>query len=312
MKNYRVVYAICLLFLILGSNCKGDDTVLISCNASPRYFTKNKLLFVAIVGIKYKLFVYDKSNNSVKYFNKELDETYEVAFSPIRKEIAFIKLNHKDKNSNIFLSDIEGNTIKQITFKDQYHNNPFFSNDGNKLYFTRKAKDNFKMFFYCLDLETDEEKMISKIPFFVNSIPVLTQDDNFIIFAEGRRYQRIIKLNIIDGKYNVLKNDETLLATTINNKTQEIIFAESNYRYNETKAGTKVKKAIYSMNLNTKKTIKLFDENFWECTYIQVSPNNDEIMYMNSLNKLVISNFNGTNKRFIDLEKLIEEQIIKE
>ena len=99
-----------------------------------------------------------------------------------------------------------------------------------------------------------------------------------------------MKLNIKDGKYKVLKDNKTLLTTTMRNDSTQIIFAESDYKYNKNENKDKITFAIYSMDANDFRITKLFDAD-WECSYIQVSPNNNEIMYMNSLNKLVISNF---------------------
>ena len=298
-----------MLLTLLIYNCNCENSILVSCNLSPAFISSSEIIFVANVNAVYKLFIYDQYKNSVRYFNERLENTYEVDYSPIRDQIAFIKLDIKNKNSNIYMSDLQGSKITQITSKDFYHNYPLFSHNGKRLYFVRRDKSNYGMYFHYIDLITNQELRVCNTPFFVHGAPSMTNDDDYIIFTEGRRYQKIVKLEIKSGQFEILKEDETLLAATINLKTNAIIFAESDYKYEETKKGTKILKAIYTMDLETRETRILFKENFWECSFIKISPVYNEIIYMNLLNNLVISSIDGKIKRIVDLERLLENEL---
>ncbi len=94
-------------------------------------------------------------------------------FSPKGEKIIFIGYDEGSINSNIFIANVDGTNVKQLTTGNSIITEAVFSSDDNTIYFNRalnyekyspigrKAAHNFDI--YSLELETGVEKKLTNI-----------------------------------------------------------------------------------------------------------------------------------------------------
>lgn len=120
----------------------------------------------------------------------------EFALSPNGKEVAFVA------RGDIFVSSIEGNTTKQLTFTSYQERSISFNNEGNQILFAAEKDSSWKIF--TLSLKNPKEKYFyNATEFQIQSVisssnecfqPKYSPDNQFIAYIEERTTLKLLNL----------------------------------------------------------------------------------------------------------------------
>ncbi|MGD8778617.1 MAG: S9 family peptidase [Ignavibacteria bacterium] len=107
-----------------------------------------------------------------------------LAVSPTGDKIAFVvsesNLKKVKSKTNVFIMNSDGSAMKQLTNSDGSNYNPFWSSDGNILYFVSTRKGSAQV--YSMPLDGGDPVQVTDYALGISS-PKLSSDGNKIIFS---------------------------------------------------------------------------------------------------------------------------------
>lgn len=313
---------ILLLLIIFSCNKKESDDFQFDVSSRPSYSRDgNSILFSPRVKGKYRIFMLNLKNRSLKWINTQLpltDSCKDAILSFNGKKIAFIHIDNKSNIHEIYIMDPDGTNLKQLTKAGHYSFEPFFSPDGKRIYFLRalKQKKRSGAWLYCIDIDGKNEKKISDENYNIIN-PNCTMDGKYIIFSEYYMGdypgldQRIIKLKIDTGNSTIILDNKRGLVPIPANDGKRIFYLGtnlSNYeadKMSDEKKYSEIFGGIYSMNLDGRNN-KILIKETWDTYYITISPDDKKVLYFFITNLMEYNlETNEIKEIIIDKEKII-------
>lgn len=300
MKQHnRKLLIISFILILTEFSCYPQKKYLIDCITQPIDFTNNTFLFSAYFEDKYRFFTFNKNDNSIDNVYKDLYDVIEPQYTKSTNKITFVKGSNEQGNSHIFVMDIDGKNVKQLTSEDMYYRTPFFSPDGNRIYFTEHSNKNAQLIFYRIDITGKNIKKISNNFFYVADQPRITKNEKYIYFTDGKYEQQIVRLDIETGNFIVISNEgKTFNAIDISENENRIYIIKINYLPSEEQDKTMMN-GLYSISMDGKDRKHIINRVAF-CTFIK---NNNGKILTNSINNgFIEEDILGKNKKEYDFD----------
>jgi len=238
-----------------------------------------------------------EGRNKLKITNHKLRDGY-AACSPNGKKIAFYAYHDEGKTWSIHTMNIDGSERKQLTYKKNVQDSaPRWSSDGNKIIFSRREGDDYKI----LTMDPDGQNVIQlKIPFGVR--PLFTPSGKVLFYSHWDSSGEICIANA-DGS-NIVKltdNDYYDGAPDISPNGQKIVFSSS-------RSGNK---EIYIMNADGTNQTNL-QTNIIAASSPRFSSNGSKILFSSNQDgnwNIYIMNSDGSGVKCITNNKTNEGQV---
>lgn len=313
MRMKNLILVLFIPILLTNCFCNKINDFKISPSTRPSYSKNDELLlFAPVIKKKYRIITYNTKSKNVRIINPLLlksDNYYDPVFSPDEKRIAFVWYNKKLKASEICLIDINGTGFEQITRANHYSFKPFFSPDGEKIYFLRTIKKKKERIGFLLsiidylfpilkvrgsmsagyrlhsiDIISKEEKELTKVYYYIYN-PTITSDGKYIVFSlfyEDKIYgfnYKIVKLDLFSKNVITLLDKKRTLTPAINPINGKIVYLGSDISGKEFKDGSKSgNKGMYILDSNNK---SIFLKQLYSGVYyLSISPSGKKAIYM--------------------------------
>ncbi len=338
MKQNIIIF---LIYIIILSCRASGPSDFVHIATEPRYSPDGKeIIFSIIKKSKAYIIQYDLQEKKEKILNnKETNKCFFPAFSSNGKYITFVESIYKEEKlfyDEIFIMNRDGTNVKQLTHADEYSHYPIFSPDNKKIYFARKPEKKSLYEIYSINIDGTEEKKISKNNYYRKVYnPSITNDEKFMIFSTnitGTIRMVFIKLDLETGEQTILLGYSEIDEQRIKQEEKKGIY---NLRfiagkitkkgkiiyglYNQiTKENSKAEAGIYIMDFDGSNQKQLFKPDFlltWE-QYLDISPDEKKVLFINRSNDLIESNLDGTDMHKIEISgirisNLLNENITK-
>ncbi len=187
-----------------------------------------------------------------------LGSAHDYTFSPDGKYICFVRNTDPElnislgTNNDLFISPIEGGTIRQITSNKANDNSPHYSPDGRYIAYRAMARpgfeaDKYSLFLYDLNNQKTSN-LTEKLDISVNDI--LWSPDNSTVYISFQEKGRISlgKISLKKKKFEKILHGHYISSPCISSDGKKLIFL---------KQGINHPTDIFSFDLRTEKVIPL-------------------------------------------------------
>ena len=187
-----------------------------------------------------------------------LGSAHDYTFSPDGKYICFVRNTDPElnislgTNNDLFISPIEGGTIRQITSNRANDNSPHYSPDGRYIAYRAMARpgfeaDKYSLFLYDLNNQKTSN-LTEKLDISVNDI--LWSPDNSTVYISFQDKGRISlgKISLKNKKFEKILHGHTISSPCISSDGKKLIFLKQGFNHPTD---------IFSFDLRTEKVIPL-------------------------------------------------------
>lgn len=253
------------------------SSAILHLTGKPQFTDQNDVVVVsALVDKKLHMFEYNLVANKAREirtpFSRE-DSYRDLTYSPNFQKIAFIWIKSGTSVAELCIMNRDGTGLEQLTHSGEYNGQPFFSNDGNLIGFTRtssKQRSGYTVHVYDLrtrqeravpieymligyDFETKKERQTLKKDLYGVNNPSFSADGSKIAFTEYYEHNvtyrndgstvndyRIRLLDVATGELTtVLDRMRTIVAMFLPNTDQMIFLADDKSNGDDYRIGTR-------------------------------------------------------------------------
>lgn len=172
-----------------GNPCFSRDGKYLAYDRQTYGVAKTYSVLGFLLGIESNVYIIEKSEVWIKNLqtgeNTLLGNGYQPQISPDGSKVAFVKYSSDAKSCNIWIMDIDGGNLVQITdAKKGYAFYPRWSPKGDKLVFQLSKKDKKDADIYCIDTDGNNLTQLT-INQSHDGAPYWTSD-NYLYFVSDR------------------------------------------------------------------------------------------------------------------------------
>jgi dipeptidyl aminopeptidase/acylaminoacyl peptidase len=202
-----------------------------------------------------------------------LGSAHDYTFSPDGKFICFVRNTDPElnislgTNNDLFITPIEGGTIRQITPNRANDNSPHYSSDGRYIAYRAMARPGFEADKYSLFLyDMNDQKttnLTEKLDISVNDI--LWSPDNSTLYISFQEKGRISlgKISLKNKKFEKILQDQYISSPSISSDGKKLIFL---------KQGINHPTDIFSFDLRSEKITQLTATNKNLLSKLEMNP----------------------------------------